>query len=105
MMQSASDVFLGCFKGTGKLGRHFYIRQLRDVKLKPKVEVFNSSFMIQFGECCGWTLAHAHARNGQPAMIGGYLGNSDTFDKGLRIPQEGREGGQVGSGVGTVRAL
>jgi len=83
MMQSASDVFLGWFKGTGKLGRHFYVRQLRDVKLKPKVEVFNSSFMVQFGECCGWTLARAHARSGEPAMIGGYLGNSDTFDKAI----------------------
>jgi len=83
MMQSASDVFLGWFKGAGKLGRHFYVRQLRDVKLKPKVEVFNSSFMIMFGECCGWTLARAHARSGEPAMIGGYLGNSDTFEKAI----------------------
>jgi hypothetical protein len=24
--------------------------------LKPKVEVFNSTDMIQFGEWCGWTL-------------------------------------------------
>ena len=54
-------------------GRDFYIRQLRDVKLKPKVEVFNSTDMIQFGEWCGWTLARGHARSGQPAMIGGYL--------------------------------
>jgi uncharacterized protein (DUF2252 family) len=83
LMQSASDIFLGWFKGTGKLGRHFYVRQLRDVKLKPKVEVFNSSFMIQFGECCGWTLARAHARSGEPAMIGGYLGKSDGFDKAI----------------------
>jgi uncharacterized protein (DUF2252 family) len=81
LMQSASDVFLGWC--TGKLGRHFYIRQLRDVKLKPKVEVFNSSAMIQFGEFCGWTLARAHARSGEPALIGGYLGNSDTFDKAI----------------------
>jgi hypothetical protein len=83
MMQSASDVFLGWFKGAGRLGRHFYVRQLRDVKLKPKVEVFNSSAMVQFGEFCGWTLARAHARSGEPAMIGGYLGNSDTFDKAI----------------------
>jgi len=51
--------------------------------LKPKVEVFNSTDMIQFGEFCGWTLARAHARSGQPATIGGYLGNSDTFDKAI----------------------
>jgi hypothetical protein len=36
---------------------HFYVRRLRDIKLKPKVEVFNSTDVIQFGERCGWTLA------------------------------------------------
>ena len=81
MMQSASDVFPGWCKS--KAGRDFYIRQLRDIKLKPRVEVFNSSAMIQFGEFCGWTLARAHARSGEPAMIGGYLGNGDTFDKAI----------------------
>src|SRR5271165_433546 len=68
LMQSASDIFLGWCTGT--LGRHFYIRQLRDIKLKPNVEVFNATTMIQFGEWCGWTLARAHARSGEPAMIG-----------------------------------
>jgi len=81
LMQSASDIFLGW--GKGKAGRHFYVRQLRDVKLKPKVEMFNSTTMIQFAEWCGWTLARAHARSGEPAMIGGYLGKSDTFDKAI----------------------
>jgi Uncharacterized protein conserved in bacteria (DUF2252) len=81
LMQSASDIFLGW--GKTKAGRHFYVRQLRDIKLKPKVEVFNSTNMIQFGEWCGWTLARAHARSGEPAMIGGYLGKSDTFDKAI----------------------
>ena len=80
-MQSASDVFLGWC--TSKTGRHFYVRQLRDIKLKPKVEVFNATDMTQFGEFCGWTLARAHARSGEPAMIGGYLGQSDTFEKAI----------------------
>ncbi len=31
LMQSASDIFLGWTKG--KLGRHFYVRQLRDMKI------------------------------------------------------------------------
>jgi len=63
--------------------RHFYIRQLRDMKLKPKVEVFDATTMVQFGEWCGWTLARAHARSGEPAMIRGYLGKSDIFDKAI----------------------
>jgi uncharacterized protein (DUF2252 family) len=81
LMQSASDIFLGWC--TGKTGRHFYVRQLRDVKLKPTVNLFSSTDMIQFGEYCGWTLARAHARSGEPAMIGGYLGAKDTFDKAI----------------------
>ena len=30
-----------------------------------------------------WTLARAHARSGEPAVITGYLGESDTFDKAI----------------------
>jgi hypothetical protein len=32
---------------------------------------------------CGWTLARAHARSGDPVAIGSYLGGSDTFDRAL----------------------
>ncbi len=78
MMQSASDIFLGWT--TGSEGRHFYIRQLRDVKVKPIIENFTPSFMVQFAQWCGHTLARAHARSGEPALISGYLGKSDTFD-------------------------
>jgi len=81
LMQSASDIFLGWCTGT--TGRHFYVRQLRDMKLKPTVSAFNLTDMIQFGEYCGWTLARAHARSGKPAMIGGYLGTNETFDKAI----------------------
>jgi len=80
-LQSASDIFLGWC--TGRSGRHFYIRQLRDIKLKPTIEGYRSTDMIQFGEFCGWTLARAHARSGEPAMIGGYLGAKDTFDNAV----------------------
>ena len=80
-LQSASDIFLGWC--TTNSGRHFYVRQLRDMKLKPLVEHFNSTEMIGFGKWCGWTLARAHARTGEPAVIGGYLGNKDKFDKAI----------------------
>jgi uncharacterized protein (DUF2252 family) len=81
LMQSASDIFLGWC--SSKTGRHFYVRQLRDIKIKPAVHEFSATDMIQFGEWCGWTLARAHARSGEPAMIGGYLGTGDTFDKAI----------------------
>jgi uncharacterized protein (DUF2252 family) len=81
LMQSSSDVFLGWTKGKG--GRHFYIRQLRDAKIKAAIETFGSAEMLLFAEWCGWTLARAHARSGEPALISGYLGESDTFDKAI----------------------
>jgi len=81
LMQSASDIFLGWT--VGREGSHYYIRQLRDVKVKPIVENFTPGFMVQFAEWCGHTLARAHARSGEPALISGYLGNSDTFDQAI----------------------
>jgi len=81
MMQSASDLFLGWTEG--QLGRQFYVRQLKAMKIKPMVEVFTPSVMLQYAELCGWTLAHAHARSGEPARISGYLGKSDKFDEAI----------------------
>jgi uncharacterized protein (DUF2252 family) len=81
LMQSASDIFLGWTKG--KLGRHFYVRQLRDMKVGPLVDLFGPVMMVQYGEICGWTLARAHARAGEPALISGYLGKSDAFEKAI----------------------
>lgn len=77
MMQSASDLFLGWAEG--RLGRQFYVRQLKDMKTKPVVELFTSSVMCEYAALCGWTLAHAHARSGEPAKISGYLGKSEIF--------------------------
>jgi uncharacterized protein (DUF2252 family) len=81
LMQSASDIFLGWTQG--KDGRHFYVRQLRDVKIKFPVEKFGAGKMIQFADWCGATLARAHARSGEPAVISGYLGKADTFDRAM----------------------
>jgi uncharacterized protein (DUF2252 family) len=81
LMQTASDLFLGWT--VGREGRHFYIRQLRDMKIKPLVEVFNPTTMADYAALCGWTLARAHARSGDPAAIAGYLGKSDAFDRAI----------------------
>jgi hypothetical protein len=80
-MQSASDIFLGWAKGT--LGRHVYVRQLKDMKVAPLVDVFSPGWMIEYVEFCGWALARAHARSGEPAQISGYLGKSDAFDTAI----------------------
>jgi len=81
MMQSASDILLGWAKD--KFGRHFYVRQLRDMKMGAPVEQFGAGEMVTYAHSCGWTLARAHARTGGAAQISGYLGNSDAFDTAI----------------------
>jgi hypothetical protein len=80
-MQSASDLFLGWTQGD--LGRHFYIRQLKDMKISAMVEAFSRSVMLHYAESCAWALSRAHARSGEPAKISGYLGKGDTFDEAV----------------------
>ncbi len=77
LMQAASDVFLGHMVGVQ--GRHMYVRQLRDVKVKPLVEIYNAQNMLGFARSTGWALARAHARSGDPAVIAGYIGKGDVF--------------------------
>jgi uncharacterized protein (DUF2252 family) len=81
LMQSSSDIFLGWT--SGRSGRQYYVRQLRDAKIKFEVDRFDAPHMIQFAEHCGATLARAHARTGEPATISGYLGKSDKFDRAI----------------------
>ena len=81
IMQAASDMFLGWTQGPE--GRQFYVRQLRDVKIKAVVEQFGSGEMQMFARWCGAALAHSHARSVEPAVISGYLGKSDRFDRAI----------------------
>lgn len=77
LMQSASDMLLG-WTNDDK-GRFFYIRQLRDAKVKPVLEIMKEDNMIDYAKACGWALARAHARSGDPSILSGYMGNSDEF--------------------------
>jgi uncharacterized protein (DUF2252 family) len=81
MLQSASDVFLGWTRDDE--GHDFYFRQLRDMKMKIDVEAMSKSNWFEYVELCGWALARAHARTGDPASIAGYLGKSDAFDEAI----------------------
>src|SRR5215212_3979555 len=78
LMQAASDIFLGWFRGTE--GRDFYWRQLRDMKGSAKIEGMSPDELIIYADLCGWTLARAHARSGDRVSIAGYLGKSERFD-------------------------
>jgi hypothetical protein len=81
LMQSASDIFLGWTQGRG--GRHFYVRQLRDMKLSALIESFDDVVLREYAAVCGWALARAHARSGDAAMIAGYMGSGGIFDEAI----------------------
>lgn len=81
LMQAASDIFLGWT--VGDRGRQFYVRQLKDMKIKPLVEIFTPSVMLAYADLCGRILARAHARSSEPAAIRGYLGRSARFDEAV----------------------
>ena len=82
MMQAASDIYLGWTKGIDE-SRHFYWRQLRDMKGSAEVESMVPAALTFYAQTCGWTLARAHARSGDPIAIAAYLGADDTFDRSI----------------------
>jgi len=81
LMQAASDIFLGWT--TGEEARHFYVRQLRDIKIKPLVEIMEPSDLVSYAAACGWALARAHARSGDAAVLAGYMGKRIVFDEAV----------------------
>jgi len=82
MMQAASDIFLGWTKGID-VRRHFYWRQLRDMKGSALVELMAPVTLTHYARMCGWTLARAHARSGDPVAMAEYLGPDDAFDRSI----------------------
>ena len=86
LMQTASDVFLGWVQVTDSPDggeRDFYVRQLRDWKGSAEIEAMVPKGMRIYAEMCGWTLARAHARSGDPVAIAAYLGKSEAFDRAI----------------------
>jgi len=82
MMQAASDIYLGWTKGLD-VNRHFYWRQLRDMKGSAVVESMSPVGLSLYAGICAWTLARAHARSGDPIAIAAYLGDGDSFDRSI----------------------
>lgn len=82
MMQAASDIYLGWTKGVQE-DRHYYWRQLRDMKASALVDTMSAAALELYSGLCGWTLARAHARSGDPVAIADYLGPDDAFDRSI----------------------
>jgi len=81
MLQAASDVFLGWTRDDE--GHDYYFRQLRDMKMKVDVVALPMDDWNEYIRICGWALARAHARTGDPATLAGYLGQSGRFDEAI----------------------
>jgi uncharacterized protein (DUF2252 family) len=82
IIQGSPDIFLGW----GTIGGiHFYLRQLRDMKggieFNPETVLLKS--FPEYCKFCGWALALAHAKSGDPALIAGYLGKSDGMEEAI----------------------
>jgi uncharacterized protein (DUF2252 family) len=80
LMQPASDMFLGWTEGPK---RHFFVRQLRDIKISLRVETFGTPEMNLYATWCGRALALSHARSGYSSLLSGYMGKSDVFDQAI----------------------
>ena len=86
LTQATTDPFLGWTTGIGTSGttlKHYYVRQLRDMKGSMSVPLMDPLQLDYYGRLCGWALARAHARTGRATMISGYLGMSENFDHAI----------------------
>ncbi len=79
-MQAASDLFLGWGHHEG---RDYYWRQLRDMKGSVDLEGTAPAGLISYAKLCGWSLARAHARSGDPVTIAGYTGSGDALPEAI----------------------
>ena len=81
MMQAASDIFLGWTLAPID-GRHFYVRRLKDQRLADVGARLEAALPF-YAALCGRTLARAHGRSGDPALVSGYIGSGTAFDEAI----------------------
>jgi uncharacterized protein (DUF2252 family) len=85
LIQSTSDVMLGWIRmpGVDDVERDFYVRQMWNGKGTADTASMPPEDMTIYARMCGWTLARGHARSGDAAAIGGYLGSGGAFDRAM----------------------
>jgi uncharacterized protein (DUF2252 family) len=81
MMQAATDVFLGWTQAPID-NRYFYIRRLKDSRLADIGTQLQAALPF-YASLCGRTLARAHARAGDPALVSGYAGSGTAFEEAI----------------------
>lgn len=80
LFEIQSDMMLGW---TSLQGREFLVRQLSDHKASIQDDELKGAGLIEYATTCGEVLAKGHARSGDPAVLAGYLGSNDRWDKAL----------------------
>lgn len=83
MIQGSPDILLGYGAVVGRhLSGDFYVRQLADMKggfsFEEEQRDWQERLLAQ-AALCGWALALAHAKSGDPAMISGYCGHGEAL--------------------------
>jgi uncharacterized protein (DUF2252 family) len=86
-LQAQSDIFLGWTQAPID-GRHFYIRKLKDSRLADIGAALEADMLPFAAALCGRTLARAHGRAGDAALLAGYMcdrdgGDGDRFDQAI----------------------
>jgi len=81
LLQATGDMLLGF--ATGPSARPLYVRQLRDAKIKPRVETMSLKGFRRYAATCGQVLARAHARTGDAVVLSAYLGSGTSFDSAI----------------------
>jgi uncharacterized protein (DUF2252 family) len=81
LMQVSSDIFLGW--SVGGAGHAYYWRQLYDMKGSADIAKMSPRRLKTYATICGWTLAHSHARSGDPFQMSGYMGSGTVFADAL----------------------
>jgi uncharacterized protein (DUF2252 family) len=83
LMQAATDQFLGWTTGPHPPHRHFFVRQLRDVKVGANTTFWRRTEFKSIPPVAGKILARAHARSGDASFMRRYLGKHETFDEAI----------------------
>jgi uncharacterized protein (DUF2252 family) len=80
MLQAQPDILVGW---TSLGGGDYLVRQLNDHKGSIEDADLRGAGLTEYATTCGEELARGHARSGDPAVLAGYLGANDRFDRAL----------------------
>ena len=82
LIQAVSDIFLGWHTSHAS-GVEYYWRQFKDLKGSVDIGGLDEQALSAYLKVCAICLARAHARTGDAAAIGGYIGKSDALSEAI----------------------